>query len=213
MPTVREHLDAIFAFIEAGGREPRYIRVNADLLAEFDTLVTELLAEPFRVEVRGAVPAAGMPTRMYRDGMVYFDPSIPPLQASVTAHKSSYWDSVTFDLELGPPVRVHVESVNEGNMEERRRAFEARLWDLRMHVAFEDHREFAIEPGIDQRLGYRIACMACPCVWDFPEDDIAAAGRFDLAEHYGWGAEVESIKREARRDRQTAWNHLLRDNE
>jgi len=124
---------------------------------------------------------------------------------------------VTFDFELGPPIRIHVEQVDSIRMAEQSRQFNLRLQDLRDHVALEQHRGFSIERGGYRRqVGFEsqwiIACCQdprlCQRTWEFTEEEIAAAGRADLMDLYGWGAEIESAKLTPPRQRPIAWQRV-----
>jgi hypothetical protein len=108
-----------------------------------------------------------------------------------------------------------------------------KIEDLRWHVASIGHRSFAIttefveyeppeytvEDGIRVRVNipdyvrgdviWVITCCedpkACSFVRRLTETEIAEAGRYDLADKFGVGALIESIKREVARQAPKAW--------
>lgn len=100
-------------------------------------------------------------------------------------------------------------------------ALTRRLCDLRDHVAFYEHRDFAYEQGgavsaLDPGgfvSTHDIRCLepGCSARWVFTEDEVAAAGRFDLTDRFGWGTEIEAAKLTKRQTRRTSWGRILQE--
>lgn len=117
-------------------------------------------------------------------------------------------------------------------------SLEEKLSDLRWHVATTGHRDFSVtsdyisdgrapmdarfhlphpEPGTFDKVWIVQCCgnrqdILEPVTCDFErrvsESELAEAGRHDLAEKWGFGALVESIKLEPRREAPKAWSKI-----
>jgi hypothetical protein len=149
---------------------------------------------------------------------VQYDAQVPPGRVVVSgAARSNSHSIVDFDLDMGPPIRIHVAVICTEQQAELARRFNDRLKDLRDHVALERHRHFALLADARYEEGPRgvnwvINCCfsghTCPGQWIFTEDEIAAAGRFDLTSRHGWGAEIEAAKLTPPRERPVAWGKV-----
>jgi hypothetical protein len=216
-----EQLSTAFDFIQREDGRVTSIRVAE---AEFAPIAP-------RLDIFDRMTLGYGPAGMAWGVNVFYDSTVAMgqvlLEGTLGGPQEPNFVSFLFDLE--PEVRVHIESVNPEAFAGLANGFTRKLKDLRDHVALDKHRSFTIEQGgslaegLDRRTfltAWTISCYAdltrCRRSWVFSEDEIAAGGRPDLTDRFGWGAEIESAKLTAGRDRPIAWEkvgELLGDDE